>query len=453
MDMMALQVKPPQFDSPIESQGKALQLRQMVRADEMAQFEQQQRQQSLRDDASYRTALQNNPDGGAGLLSALAGAGNYKGHAAAVKADVDRRKDEASIDETKGKSKKSAYESAASQFELVGQLVGAWATSPTVSKTQIQSGINAALHGGAISPEIAQAKLAELEQVPEDVARLNDWAKTTLMQITKSKDQFNLTTVDANTAANNATSSANNRRSNATALQGQRLVDNRAREYNAISREASASQVVETPQGFQVVNKGTGMARPVSMNGQPVLGKDSTVAKNSAMANQLVGMIPLAKQLLNSGATSSGAGALVDKAMAFTGTSTVGSDSATALETLGGWMTSNVPRFEGPQSDKDTETYKIMAGLVGDRTKPIGTRMKALDTMQTLMQPYMGQPVSPHRGPPGTTPAAPVAPRPPVPSPYGSPAQGGAAPTMESFFPTTAGGGGQPPIDSFFISQ
>lgn len=198
---IALQVRPPQIDSPIESQGKALQLRQMLNADQQAQYQRQQQAQAQQDDQSYRAALQANPNGGAGLLSALAGSGNYKGHAAAVKADLDQRKGNTDIDKTTAETDKMKRETASHQFEIAGQLAGSWAKDPTVTKQKIAAGLNAAAHSGVISPEIAQAKLDELGKVGEDVRSLNGWAGNVLMQITKAKDQHDMTTVDANTTA------------------------------------------------------------------------------------------------------------------------------------------------------------------------------------------------------------------------------------------------------------
>lgn len=227
-----------------------------------------------------------------------------------------------------------------------------------------------------------------------------------------------------------------------TSRRGQDLVLRGTQEANAIAKEANSSQVIETPQGYQVVNKGTANARPVAgPDSQPLLGKDSDVAKNARMADRLTGMIPYAKQLLQSGATHSGAGAAADQIMNYVGVGTKGSDAATALETVSGWMTSNVPRFEGPQSDKDTATYRTMAGLVGDRTKPISTRLQALETVEALMQPYMGARTSPFSGPPGTQPPTTVAPRPLLP--------GGAAPAAPAG-PARPGTGGRPSLDSFF---
>lgn len=447
MNDIALQVRAPQIESPLEAQGKVLQLRQLLQADQMAQIQMQQTRQSMADDASYRTALQTNPGGGEALQQALASAGNYKGHAAAVKADQDARKGKADISKTEADTRKTAWETANHQFEVAGQMAGAWSTNPAITKQTIQAGLKGALAMGIISPEVAQTKLGELETTPDDPASLNGWAKTALMQITKAKDQHDLTTVDANTKANNEQSDKNSRRSEGTAIHGQNLTNSRMVDANTIAREAASSQVVETPQGFVVVNKGTAMSRPVAGEGnQPVLGKDSVTAKNAQMADRLVGMIPLARQLLQSGATSSGAGAMADNLMGFAGLSTKGADAATALETVSGWMTSNVPRFEGPQSDKDTATYRTMAGLVGDRTKPMSTRLKALDTVQALMQPYAGNRTLPFSGPPGTQPATVVPPRPLLPPRGGSPAPAvrapaiapapGAAPTVDinSFF-------------------
>lgn len=201
MELLALQAQQPKFDTPFEAQGKALQLRQMLSADQQAQYQQQQQRQAQQDDQSYRAALQANPNGGAGLLSALAGSGNYKGHAAAVKADQDARKGNADIDKTKADTAKTAYDTAEKQFEYAGQLAGGWANNPRVSKQQITSELTAAAGLGIITPEIVQAKLAELQNVPEMPGALQGWANKTLMQVMKAKDQHALTTVDANTAA------------------------------------------------------------------------------------------------------------------------------------------------------------------------------------------------------------------------------------------------------------
>lgn len=216
MDLVALQTMAPKIDTPIEAQSKALQLRQMMQAGQDADYQRQLQAQARADDQSYRAALQANPEGGAGLLSALAGSGNYKGHAAAVKADQDKRKADGDIAKTTADTQKTATETAGHQFEIAGQLVGSWVNDPTINKQRISAGLNAAAHSGVISPDIAQAKLAELQQIPEDPKSLSGWANNTLMQVMKAKDQYSLTTVDANTAANNVVSRENSVRTAAS---------------------------------------------------------------------------------------------------------------------------------------------------------------------------------------------------------------------------------------------
>lgn len=52
-----------------------------------------------------------------------------------------------------------------------------------------------------------------------------------------------------------------------------------------------------------------------------------------------------------------------------------------------------MPRFEGPQSDKDTQFYKEAAGDLANPSKPVETRMAALETLRALNEKYAGQAV------------------------------------------------------------
>lgn len=232
--------------------------------------------------------------------------------------------------------------------------------------------------------------------------------------------------------------------SSSTQRRGQDITDNRARETNDINREATQSQIVDGPNGPMVVNKATTLARPVAtLDGQPMLNKDSVVAKNARMATTMEGQIADAREALKT-ATGSGVGAMVDKAGNAIGMSTQGALAAAKLDTIGGWMTSNVPRFEGPQSDRDTETYRIMAGRVADRTIPVDQRLAALETLQELM--------ARNNGKPGTAPAGIVNPPPP---PAGSgPRLAAPRPVYNGRTPIGGRPGtnpGQPPsIDQFF---
>jgi hypothetical protein len=62
-----------------------------------------------------------------------------------------------------------------------------------------------------------------------------------------------------------------------------------------------------------------------------------------------------------------------------------------------------VPRFEGPQSDKDTQSYKEAAGQLADPTLPTKIRKEAGKTVLRLMQSRKNQFVSPELASEGIT--------------------------------------------------
>jgi hypothetical protein len=181
--------------------------------------------------------------------------------------------------------------------------------------------------------------------------------------------------------------------SDRVSMRGQNMTDARGRETNAamreansINREAQQSQIINDPNlGPVIVNKGTKTATRASMDGTPIPGEETV--KAGKRATQLLDAITEARTLLP-GATGSGAGALYDKAGAFVGASPKGSEQASKLATLSGWMVANVPRMEGPQSNFDVQNYQQMAAQVGDSTIPVQRRLAALDTLEALQRKY-----------------------------------------------------------------
>lgn len=105
-------------------------------------------------------------------------------------------------------------------------------------------------------------------------------------------------------------------------------------------------------------------------------------------AGQVAQISGLAAQLLDQGPTASGVGSLVDSAANFVGQPLKGGTKAQQLEALSGWLVSNVPRMEGPQSNADVLNYQTMAGRVGDRTLPVEARKAALGTLMELQKKY-----------------------------------------------------------------
>lgn len=88
--------------------------------------------------------------------------------------------------------------------------------------------------------------------------------------------------------------------------------------------------------------------------------------------------------------TSSGVGSMVDSVAGFFGASPSGAAEADKLRSIGGALVAKMPRMEGPQSDKDVQLYREMAGQVGDASIPIQRRLAALQTVRQLYAKYEG---------------------------------------------------------------
>lgn len=116
--------------------------------------------------------------------------------------------------------------------------------------------------------------------------------------------------------------------------------------------------------------------------------RDTNNQADAKRFGQMQEGITRALNLLGQGPTASGIGTAVDTALGAFGKSTSGADVASQLRTLSGWLTANVPRMEGPQSDRDVMNYQVQAGMVGDSTKPVSQRIKAAKEVMSLQQKY-----------------------------------------------------------------
>lgn len=151
-------------------------------------------------------------------------------------------------------------------------------------------------------------------------------------------------------------------------------------------------QTIKTDDGYMQVNPKSGAIRPLGVNpaangaasGKPSRAQDATDAMNI-----LQQAAPLVRN-----STNSGFGDIADKTAAFFGKSTTGADTAAQLKALGGALVSKMPKMSGPQSDKDVQLYKDMAGNIGDPTTPRSQKEAAMRTIMELQAKYAGtQPV------------------------------------------------------------
>lgn len=171
-----------------------------------------------------------------------------------------------------------------------------------------------------------------------------------------------------------------------TQQRGQDKQDARAREANDVNRMGQRTQLVNDPtQGPMLVDRGTGQARRVTMNGQAVPGENE--AKKAAAGRNLMPLISQAEKLID-GATGSYYGAGLDQLARVAGVATGGAQNIAQLRVLEGNLMMAQPRMEGPQSNMDVALYRQMAAQIGDPTVPNSTKKAALKTVRRLYEKY-----------------------------------------------------------------
>ena len=110
---------------------------------------------------------------------------------------------------------------------------------------------------------------------------------------------------------------------------------------------------------------------------------------NISNAKESFGILNTAADVLSSNRPSSGffsnVATTTGEAFGYGGEA---SQADATLKILGEKLTAQVPRFEGPQSDKDTAAYRTAAGDLGNANKPIATRIAAVKTMIELNKKY-----------------------------------------------------------------
>ena len=160
-------------------------------------------------------------------------------------------------------------------------------------------------------------------------------------------------------------------------------------------------QITLSDGSLGIVNMDTGAITPSTLAGAPVKGKPSATAEKAALQRKQLGLdldraiIELTNATKDGGlidqSTGSGAGRLIDLAAGFGGKAMPGAIAIGELQPIADMALKMVPRFEGPQSNADTTSYKQAAGQLADPTLPREIRKKAGKTVLRLMKDRKGQ--------------------------------------------------------------
>jgi hypothetical protein len=112
-----------------------------------------------------------------------------------------------------------------------------------------------------------------------------------------------------------------------------------------------------------------------------------------ANANTVTGMLDIADPLIDA-ATGSLAGAARDRLAAVFGKAPEGAQAIAQLKVLQAGLMTNMPRMEGPQSDRDVQLYREAAGQIGDPTVPRDIKKKAVQTIREIQNKYKARAAS-----------------------------------------------------------
>lgn len=137
----------------------------------------------------------------------------------------------------------------------------------------------------------------------------------------------------------------------------------------------------------------------VQLRGKPSATFEKTEAQRKQLSRDLdTAIFELKDAIKPNGlidqSTGSGVGRAVDVGARFIGQATKGDIAIGKLKPIADIVLKMVPRFEGPQSDKDTQSYKEAAGQLADPTLPREIRKGAAQTIIRLMENRKGQFVS-----------------------------------------------------------
>jgi hypothetical protein len=179
-------------------------------------------------------------------------------------------------------------------------------------------------------------------------------------------------------------------------LEAQRLDLERQRVQAQASRDAQATarldrQIAQNEERLRLERRRVELAE-----GRPTALEERTQLEARQKASSLETTIKELQDISKPGglidqSTGSGLGAATDVAAGMFGVATPGAIAIGKLQPIADLVLKNIPRFEGPQSDKDTQSYKEAAGRLADPTVPTKIRKEAAQTIIRLMEKSRAQ--------------------------------------------------------------
>lgn len=122
------------------------------------------------------------------------------------------------------------------------------------------------------------------------------------------------------------------------------------------------------------------------------------IQKKGANAKVVMDTLDIADNLIEA-STGSLVGAGADRLAGVFGAAPKGAQASAQLKVLQAGLMLNMPRMEGPQSDRDVELYRQAAASLGDDTVPNDIKKAAVQTIRNIQMTYMQRARQPYTFP------------------------------------------------------
>lgn len=305
---IALGVRPPQFESPVNAMAKIMQLKGLQQDQEM---------NTMRADEYRRGVDRQNR-----LMGLMQGGSDPEAlrRGGFLKEAADWEKNSADTGKTKADTRAKEIEATAKRLDIAGQAFGHVRANPTLETAM--STLDYLQQNGVYSPEQVTGFKQAVSADPTKIAQLADMAFRASLQAKDQLAKFDTRNIGGSTQttaqdpvtgrvaiANSVqnTQSPDSVASGQVQMRGQNMSDSRARERLAFD-QAQPKGVLDPERGL-LVDPRTGEARPVTMGGKPVGMKEKPLtdgqAKAALFGSRMEASDKIIGQLAEKGATTS----------------------------------------------------------------------------------------------------------------------------------------------------
>ena len=330
--------------------------------------------------------------------------------AAQQKAALDQQKIEAEIGKTQSETGQNNATTqgknlANAQTLLTAANQALYVAAQSGDANAVKLALNNAKTAGLLNEATYNQYFATAEGLSTNPEGLKSFALNLQKAYAQNPEKYNFTTAD--NVLDNQTAVDNNIRTNQTSENNSIRTAETSRYSTDVNAQTAANKLsFEQAKNEQEQKKGTvlqwgdtmymvypdnSVKEVASPTGQPITKSNSalkaTVEEERQRTQKVSVTLDEVDKLLDD-ATGSGIGRLVDSGARIFGVATPGDIATAKLGTLGGQLVALMPKMSGPQSDKDVEMYKQMAGKLDDPTIPVEIRKAALGTIRELNNKY-----------------------------------------------------------------